>query len=305
MKERMNIKVIGIGGMGINFVNFMIVSRVRNVEYITIDTDSKNSNMSRAEQKIFLDTGVPKCGRDLAERVAFQCERQFHNLLKGTNILFLISGIGGATGSGITPVILEIAKKLRIFTISIIARPFYLEGFEILKIANAGMKKIEKNTNSLIVIPNEKLYNHIDRKEPLEMAYKQVNILIKEGIEGIVNILTEVGFMNIDFLDIKSVLNNSKDVIIRVGEGTGDKAVDNIIEQLMKNNLFEGKLENAKKILISFTAGHSVSLSDIGIITEKISSIIKDKNPNLIWGVIFNPTYDGIEKIKTVIISSI
>ena len=100
-------------------------------------------------------------------------------------------------------------------------------------------------------------------------------------------------------------MNNSKDVIIRVGEGRGDKAVDNIIEQLMKNNLFEGKLENAKKILISFTAGHSVSLSDIGIITEKISSIIKDKNPNLIWGVIFNPTYDGIEKIKTVIISSI
>ena len=304
MKEKINIKVMGIGGMGINFVNFMITSKVKNVEYITIDTDSENSNTSRAEQKIFLDTGVPKCGRELAERVAFQCEKQFHDLLKGTNILFLISGIGGAAGSGITPVILEIAKKLRIFTISIIARPFYLEGFETLKTANTGMKKIEKNTNSLIVIPNEKLYNHIDRKEPLEVAYRQVNILIKEGIESIVNILTEVGFMNIDFLDIKSVLNNSKDVIIRVGEGKGDKAVDDIIEQLMKNNLFEGKLENARKILISFTAGHNVSLVDIGIITEKISSIIKNENVNLMWGVIFNPTYDETGKIKTVIISS-
>ena len=304
MKEKINIKVMGIGGMGINFVNFMITSKVKNVEYITIDTDSENSNTSRAEQKIFLDTGVPECGRELAERVAFQCEKQFHDLLKGTNILFLISGIGGAAGSGITPVILEIAKKLRIFTISIIARPFYLEGFETLKTANTGMKKIEKNTNSLIVIPNEKLYNHIDRKEPLEVAYRQVNILIKEGIESIVNILTEVGFMNIDFLDIKSVLNNSKDVIIRVGEGKGDKAVDDTIEQLMKNNLFEGKLENARKILISFTAGHNVSLVDIGIITEKISSIIKNENVNLMWGVIFNPTYDETGKIKTVIISS-
>ena len=305
MKDKINMKVMGIGGMGINFVNFMITSKVKNVEYVTIDTDNENSNMSRAEQKIFLDTGVPKCGRELAEKVALQCEKQFYDLLKGTNILFLISGIGGATGSGITPVILEIAKKLKIFTISIIARPFYLEGFDTLKTANIGMKKIEKNTNSLIVIPNEKLYNHIDRKEPLEVAYRQVNILIKEGIESIVNILTEVGFMNIDFLDIKSILTNSKDVIIRVGEGEGDKVVDNIIEQLMKNNLFEGKLENAKKVLISFTAGHSVSLVDIGIITEKISSIIKDRNPNLIWGVIFNPTYDEIGKIKTVIISSI
>ena len=305
MKDKMSMKVIGIGGMGINFVNFMITSKVKNVEYITIDTDSENSNASRAQKKIFLDTGVPKCQRELAERVAFQCGRQFYDLLKGTDILFLISGIGGAAGSGITPVILEIAKKLRIFTISIIARPFYLEGFETLKIANIGIKKIEKNTNSLIIIPNEKLYNHIDRKEPLEVAYAKVNEIIKEGIESIVNILTEVGFMNIDFLDVKSVLNNSKDTIIRVGKGKGDRAVDNIIEQLMKNNLFEGKLENAKKILISFTAGHSVSLSDIGIITEKISNIVKDKNVNLVWGVIFNQTYDETGEIKTVVISSV
>ena len=174
-----------------------------------------------------------------------------------------------------------------------------------MKIANTGMKKIEKITNSLIVIPNEKLYNHIDRKEPLEVAYDKVNEIIKEGIESIVNILTEVGFMNIDFLDVKSVLNNSKDTIIRVGKGKGDRAVDNIIEQLMKNNLFEGKLENAKKVLISFTAGHSVSLSDIGIITEKISNIVKDKNVNLVWGVIFNQTYDETGEIKTVVISSV
>ena len=305
MEDKMNMKVIGIGGMGINFVNFMITSKVKNVEYITIDTDSENSNASRAKKNIFLDTVVPKCQRELAERVAFQCERQFYDLLKGTDILFLISGIGGAAGSGITPVILEIAKKLRIFTISIIARPFYLEGFETLKIANIGIKKIEKNTNSLIIIPNEKLYNHIDRKEPLEVAYAKVNEIIKEGIESIVNILTEVGFMNIDFLDVKSVLNNSKDTIIRVGKGKGDRAVDNIIEQLMKNNLFEGKLENAKKVLISFTAGHSVSLSDIGIITEKISNIVKDKNVNLVWGVIFNQTYDETGEIKTVVISSV
>jgi len=305
MKDKMNMKVSGIGGMGINFVNFMIASGVKKVEYITIDTDSENSGLSHAEKKIFLDTGVKECSREQAERVAFQCENQFQELFLGTNILFLISGIGGAAGSGITPVILEIAKKLRIFTISIIARPFYLEGFETLKIANIGIKKIEKNTNSLIIIPNEKLYNHIDRKEPLEVAYAKVNEIIKEGIESIVNILTEVGFMNIDFLDVKSVLNNSKDTIIRVGKGKGDRAVDNIIEQLMKNNLFEGKLENAKKVLISFTTGHSVSLSDIGIITEKISDVIKDKNVNLMWGVIFNQTYDETGEIKTVVISSV
>ena len=242
MKDKMNMKVIGIGGMGINFVNFMIASGVKKVEYITIDTNSESSDSSHAEKKIFLDTGVKECSREKAERVAFQCENQFQKLLLGTNILFLISGIGGATGSGIMPVILEVAKKLKIFTISIVARPFYLEGFETLKIANTGIKKIEKLTDSLIIIPNEKLYNYIDRKEPLESVYNTVNLIIKEGIEGIVNILTEVGFMNIDFLDVKAVLHNAKNTIIRVGEGKGDNAVDKIIEQLMENNLFEGKL---------------------------------------------------------------
>ena len=305
MKEKLNIKVIGIGGMGINFVNYMISSKVRKVEYITIDTNNENSNLSYAQQKIFLDTGIPKCTREQAERIAFQCENQFYELLKGTNILFLISGIGGATGSGITPVILEIAKKLRIFTITVIARPFYLEGFETLKIANNGMKKIEKITNSLIIIPNEKIYNHIDKKEPLTVAYNKANVIIKEGIESIVNILTEVGFMNIDFLDVKTILNNSKDTIIRVGEGSGKNAVEKIIEQISQNNLFEGKLEEAKKVLISFTTGQNVSLSDIGKITEGISNIVKDKNISLIWGIIINQNYEAIRKIKTVVISSV
>ena len=304
MKDKMSIKVIGLGGMGINFVHFMIASGVRKVEYITIDTDSKNSERSQAEKKIFLDTGVKECSREQAERVAFQCENQFRELLKETDILFLVAGIGGATGSGIMPIILEVAKKLGIFTISIVARPFYLEGFETLKIANAGMKKIEQITDSLIVIPNEKLYNHIDRKKPLEEAYAKVNEIIKEGIESIANILTEVGFMNIDLLDIKAVLQNSKDTIIRVGEGKGDNAVDKIMEQLMENSLFEGKLENARKVLINFTAGHDVSLADIGKITEKISGIVNNKNVNLIWGVIMKQNYDKTQKIKTVVISS-
>ena len=305
MKDKMSVKVIGIGGMGINFVNFMIISGVRKVEYITIDTDSKNSRLSQAEKKIFLDTGVKECSREQAERVAFQCENQFQELLRGTDILFLTAGIGGATGSGVMPVILEVARKMKIFTISIVARPFYLEGFETLKIANAGIKKIEKFTDSLIVIPNEKLYNHVDRKDSLEMAYKKVNSVIKEGIESIVNILTEIGFMNIDFLDIKAVLQNSKDTIIRVGEGRGDNAVEKIVEQIRENNLFEGKLEYAKKVLINFITAENVSLDDIRQITERISDIIEDKNVNLIWGVIFNQSYKEIRKIKTVVISSI
>nr|WP_314115214.1 cell division protein FtsZ [uncultured Leptotrichia sp.] len=301
----MSLKVIGIGGMGINFVNFMIISGVRKVEYITIDTDSKNSRLSQAEKKIFLDTGVKECSREQAERVAFQCENQFQELLRGTDILFLTAGIGGATGSGVMPVILEVARKMKIFTISIVARPFYLEGFETLKIANAGIKKIEKFTDSLIVIPNEKLYSRVDRKDSLEMAYKKVNSVIKEGIESIVNILTEIGFMNIDFLDIKAVLQNSKDTIIRVGEGRGDNAVEKIVEQIRENSLFEGKLEYAKKVLINFITAENVSLDDIRQITERISDIIEDKNVNLIWGVIFNQNYKEIRKIKTVVISSI
>ena len=236
--------------------------------------------------------------------MALQCENQFRELLKGTDILFLTAGVGGATGSGIMPVILEVAKKLRIFTVSIIARPFYLEGFENLKIANTGIKKIEKLADSMIVVMNEKLYNYVG-KNSLETAYKKANFIIKEGIESIVNILTEIGFMNIDFLDVKAVLQDSKDTIIRVGEAKDGNAVDKIIEQIKKNNLFEGKLEDAKRVLINFIAAEDVSLEYIRQITERISDIIEDKNVNLIWGVLFNQNYRDVGKIKTVVISSV
>mgnify|MGYP001639879201 CR=1 FL=1 len=290
--------------MGINFINYMIKEKIKKVEYITIDTNLKNSESSLANQKIFLDTGIAKCSREQVEKIAFQCYGQFYELLKDTNILFLISGVGGATGSGITPIILEVAKKLKIFTITIIARPFFLEGFDVMKIANDGMRKIEKLTDSLIIIPNEKLYNYIDKREPLNSAYWQANMLIKEGIESVVSILNEVGFMNIDLLDIRAVLDRSRDTIIRVGEGFGETAGENILAQIKKKNLFEGQIQDAKRVLISFTTGNDVPLLDIQKIIQGITNIIKDKNFKLIWGIIINSSYEFNRKIKTVMISS-
>ncbi|AMD94171.1 cell division protein FtsZ [Leptotrichia sp. oral taxon 847] len=303
-KDIMKTKIIGIGGMGINFVNYMIKEKIKKVEYITIDTNFKNSESSLANQKIFLDTKIINCTREQAERIAFQCYDQFYNLLKGTKILFLISGVGGATGSGITPVILEVAKKLQIFTITIVARPFFLEGFDVMKTANNGMKKIDSLTDSLIIIPNEKLYNYVDKKEPLNSAYWQANMLIKEGIESIVSILTEVGLMNIDLLDVRAVLDGSRDTIIRVGEGFGETAVKSILSQIEKKNLFEGQIQDAKRVLISFITGNEAPLSDIQEIIQGVTDIIKDKNIKLIWGIIINPSYEFNKKIKTVIISS-
>ncbi|WP_249069411.1 cell division protein FtsZ [Leptotrichia sp. oral taxon 218] len=303
-KDIMATKIIGVGGMGINFVNYMIKEKIRKVEYITIDTNLENSESSMANQKIFLDTGLDKCSREQVERIALQCYEQFYELLKGTNILFLISGVGGATGSGITPVILEVARELKIFTITIVARPFFLEGFDIMKIASIGMRKIEKLTDGLIIIPNEKLYNYVDKRKPLSSAYGQANMLIKEGIECIVNILAEVGLMNIDLLDVRAVLDNSRDTVIRVGEGFGETAVEGILMQIKKKNLFEGEIRDAKRVLLSFTTGNDVPLSDIQKITQGITDVIKYKNIKLIWGIIINPSYEFNKKIKTVMISS-
>ena len=173
-----------------------------------------------------------------------------------------------------------------------------------MKIANDGMRKIEKLTDSLIIIPNEKLYNYIDKREPLNSAYWQANMLIKEGIESVVSILTEVGFMNIDLLDIRAVLDRSRDTIIRVGEGFGETAGENILAQIKKKNLFEGQIQDAKRVLISFTTGNDVPLSDIQKIIQGITNIIKDKNFKLIWGIIINSSYEFNKKIKTVMISS-
>ncbi len=306
LSKKANIKVIGIGGMGINFVNYILENEISNIEYLSIDTDVEAHNNCKAEKKVFLDTGVKNCSRDQAEEAALKCYDQFEELLKETDILFIVSGMGGSTGSGIAPAVVEIAKKMKIFTISIIAKPFYLEGFEKLKIANTGVEKIKKNTNSLIIIPNEKLYNYIDKDLPLHDAYNEANFLIKEGIESIVNTLTKVGFVNLDLLDIKLILENSKDIIVRLGESCGPDAENIIVEQLLKNNLFEGRLEDSKKILLNITGGNDISLVVIRNIIKKILSYVKDQNATLIWGVIINPKYD-IKKnsLKVVLMASI
>lgn len=306
ISNKVNIKAIGVGGMGINFVNYILENEVNNVEYLSIDTDVEAHNGCKAERKIFLDTGLKNCTWNQAEEAALKCYDQFEELLKGTDILFIISGMGGSTGSGIAPAIVEIAKKMKIFTISIIAKPFYSEGFEKLKIASMGVEKIRKNTNSLIIVPNEKLYNHIDKKLSLQEAYDEANFLIKEGIESIINTVTKVGFVNLDLRDIKVVLENSKDIVIRLAESYGENAENTIVEQLLQNNLFEGELKDSKKILLNITGGNDISLVVIKNIVSNILSYVRDQNVTLIWGVIINPEFDAKKNsLKVVLMASV
>ena len=169
-----------------------------------------------------------------------------------------------------------------------------------------GVEKIRKNTNSLIIVPNEKLYNHIDKKLSLQEAYDEANFLIKEGIESIINTVTKVGFVNLDLRDIKVVLENSKDIVIRLGESYGENAENSIVDQLLQNNLFEGQLEDSKKILLNITGGNDISLVVIKNIISNILSYVKDQNATLIWGVIINPEFDAKKNsLKVVLMASV
>lgn len=303
---KLKIKVIGIGGAGINFVNYISKKRNVDIDLVIVDTDRENLKKSKAERTILLNTGLESCTVNEAENIARRCEDQFIELLKGTDILFVISGMGGSTGTGVAPVVVEIAKKLKIFIISIVTKPFFLEGFEKLKIASIGIENIKKNTNTLMTLPNERLSNIIDFVdiEEKRKAFDTTNMIITEGILNITDMITKPGFINLDFLDIKSVLNNSLNTIIKMGTQSGDNAINSILTQVLSpSNIFESPLENAKKILISITGGVNFELQGMQKIVEEISKKLLYKDVDVIWGVMIRENYE--DKVKVVVIANI
>ena len=270
------IKVIGAGGGGSNAVNRMIACGLENVEFIVANTDVQALNYSNASQKIGIGSkltgGLGAGGKpEIGEKAAQEDTETIKEILKGANMVFVTAGMGGGTGTGAAPVIAKIARDQGALTVGVVTKPFDYEGKVKMALAEEGIRKLRAAVDTLIVIPNQNLLKIVDKKTPIKEAYRMADDVLRQGVQCISDLITKPGFVNVDFADVKTTMENKGDAIMGSGLGKGEnRAVDAATAAINNPLLEDSRIEGAKNILISITGDDSLSLVE----TEEIAKII-------------------------------
>ena len=295
------LKVVGVGGAGGNAINDMIESNITTVEFIAINTDQQDLDRSKAATKVLLGRGMgagadPEKGRIAAK----ESEEKIKEVLEGTDMLFITAGMGGGTGTGASPIIAEVAKAMGILTVAIVTKPFSFEGPLKKNNAATGINNLRENVDTLIAIPNDRLFEIPGMNISLMNAFKEANGVLKMGIKGISDLITKQGIVNLDFADVKSIMQNSGIAMLGFGEANGDEKAKSATAQALNSPLLEKSIEGAKKILVNITAGPDIGLQEIQEVAETIAEKAGNDKANLIWGYIMEPELEGTISVSLV-----
>ena len=295
------LKVVGVGGAGGNAINDMIESNITSVDFIAINTDQQDLDRSQAPVKVLLGRGMgagadPEKGRIAAK----ESEEKIKEVLEGTDMLFITAGMGGGTGTGASPIIAEVAKAMGILTVAIVTKPFSFEGPLKKNNAATGINNLRENVDTLIAIPNDRLFEIPGMNISLMNAFKEANGVLKMGIKGISDLITKQGIVNLDFADIKSIMQNSGIAMLGFGEANGEEKAKSATAQALNSPLLEKSIEGARKILINVTAGPDIGLQEIQEVAETIAEKAGNDKANLIWGYIMEPELEGTISVSLV-----
>lgn len=304
-ENNLRIKVIGVGGGGNNAVINIIKDKVKNVETFLINTETKI--LQRAETKNVLQigkettNGLGAGANDLVgEKAALESENEIRELLENTDMLFLTAGMGGGTGTGALPVVARIAKEMEILTVAIVTKPFTFEGRGRISRAERGIEKLKDNVNALIVICNDKL----DPKATMQESFKVADNVLKQGIQSVTDIITSVGEINLDFADIKTVLDYKGKGYMGIGKGQGENAVVEATKKAIDNPLTEYQIDNAKGIIFNVTGGEkALKLNEVNTAIGLVNNRV-DVNADVIFGTVVDDNMED-EVVVTVIATGV
>lgn len=299
-----SIKVIGVGGGGGNAINRMIKANLRGIEFIAVNTDAQALYHSEAPIKINVGKATtrglgagsnPDVGRQAAEENA----EEIRQALEGADMVFITCGMGGGTGTGGAPVIAEIAKDMGILTVAVVTRPFSFEGHRRRQQADDGLENLKSKVDTLITIPNDKILSIIDKKTPITEAFTVVDDVLRQGVQGIADLITVHGMINVDFADVKTVMENAGSALMGIGYGTGENRAIEAAKAAIESPLLELSIDGAKGVLFNVTGGNDLSMFEVDeaarIITEAA-----DPEANIIFGAVINDSYTGEVKITVV-----
>lgn len=298
------IKVIGVGGGGGNAVNRMIKANLKGVDFITVNTDAQALFHSEAPNKINIGKATtrglgagsnPATGRQSAE----ESSEEIKSLIEGADMVFITCGLGGGTGTGAAPVIAEIAKELGILTVGVVTKPFTFEGPKRKSQGEEGLQALKEKVDTLITIPNDRILSIIDKKTPITEAFTVVDDVLRQGVQGISDLITIHGMINVDFADVKAVMENAGSALMGIGYGSGENRAVEAAKAAVQSPLLEMDIEGAKGILFNITGGTDLSMFEVDeaarIITEAA-----DPDATIIFGSVINDNYTGEVKITVV-----
>jgi len=304
MDQLAKIKVIGVGGGGGNAVNRMIETGVKGVEFIVANTDLQVLNNSQADRKIQIGANLtdglgagakPEIGRE----AAVESKKEIEEALSGADMVFITCGMGGGTGSGAAPVIAEISQALGALTVAIVTKPFTFEGRKRMENAMNGLEELKKHVDTLIVIPNDRLREIIDKSTPMLEAFKEVDNVLRRGVQSISDLIAVVGLVNLDFADVKAVMEKSGNAIIGIGIGMGEDRAIEAAKQAVSSPLLETSISGATDAIINITGGLNLTLFE----AEQAAEVVRaaaNTDINTIFGSVINENLTD-EVIVTVI----
>ncbi len=302
--EVAKIKVVGVGGGGNNAVNRMIEDGVQGVEFIIANTDLQVLNLSKAETKIQLGKELTSglgagANPQIGKEAAIESETEIRDQLEGADMVFIAAGMGGGTGTGAAPVVAQIAKDLGALTIGIVTKPFFFEGSTKLKYAEQGIEELRRHVDTLIIIPNDKLREIIDRKTPLVQAFKEVDNVLRQGVQSISDLIAVPAVINLDFADVKNVMQRRGNALIGIGMAEGENRAIEAAKVAIESPLLETSIQGSTHAIVNVTGGESLSLFE----AEEAISFIREasgNDVNIIFGTLINENL-GPEIIVTVI----
>ena len=299
-----NIKVLGVGGGGCNAVNRMIKSGVKGIEFIAINTDAQALYHSEAPVKINIGKATTRglgagANPDIGRQSAEESVDEIKEAIEGSDMIFITCGLGGGTGTGGAPVIAGVAKELGILTVAVVTRPFTFEGKRRSTHADEGFENLRNKVDALITIPNDRILSIIDKKTPMNDAFAVVDDVLRQGVQGIADIITVHGLVNADFADVKAVMENSGSALMGIGYGTGENRAGEAAKAAVESPLLEMSIDGAKGILYNITGGNDLSMFEVDE-ASRIITEAADPDANIIFGAVINDSYTGEIKITVV-----
>jgi cell division protein FtsZ len=286
------LRVVGVGGGGVNAVNRMVETEIEGVEFVAINTDLQSLQQSAAHQTLHIGDAITKgLGSGSDPELGRQAAREEHDriktLLRGSDMVFIAAGAGGGTGTGAAPVVAQIARELGALTVGIVTRPFQFEGSRRRDQAEAGIAELAAEVDTLIVVPNNRLLSVLDRDTSIVEAFRVADDVLRQGVQGISDLVTLPGLINLDFADVRTIMANAGSALLGIGMGTGDRRAIDAAEQAVSSPLLETSMEGARSILLSITGGRDISLWEVN---ESAKAVAEAAHPdaNIIFGAMLD-----------------
>jgi len=299
-----NIKVVGVGGSGGNAINRMIEGGIKGVEFIAVNTDVQDLNYNKSPLKIHIGKTITKglgagMHPDLGRDAAAESQNEIRDALKGADMVFITCGLGGGTGTGASPIIAELARDLGALTIAVVTKPFTFEGAQRWKIAERGQNELIGKVDAIITIPNDRIFQVIDKKTTILEAFSIVDDVLRQGVQGIAEIINTPALINVDFADVKSIMVNAGSTLMGIGQASGENRAIEAAKAAISSPLLEMSIDGAKGVLFTITGGPSLALDEVHEAAKIITNAV-DEEAKIIFGTTIDNNFKDEVRVTVI-----